>query len=61
MIITVETFTVLLIMLEEEDILFNNKETKVKEIKDKETKDKEIKVKEIKVKEIKVKEIKDLV
>jgi len=39
MIITVETFTVLLIMLEEEDILFNNKEIKVKEIKVKEIKD----------------------
>lgn len=49
----VETFTVLLIMLEEEDILFNNKEIKVKEIKVKAIKDKD--------KEIKAKVIKDLV
>ena len=56
MILMVETFTVLLIMLEEEDILFNNKEIKVKEIKVK-----EIKVKEIKDKEIRAKLIKDLV
>jgi len=61
MILMVETFTVLLIMLEEEDILFNNKEIKVKEIKVKAIKDKAIKVKAIKDKEIKAKVIKDLV